>query len=100
VYQTGLRVGSSIGVPLAMTLYFIGLADTSGDVPAAVSMGMTATTAIYAVALLVTLASAVFLGSHSTSVTPAGRLSTVRVRRSVDDDVPAAATPSGKGGQE
>jgi MFS family permease len=71
VYQTGLRVGSSIGVPLAMTLYFIGLAGTD-DVPTAVSMGMSVTTSIFAVALLVTLASAVFLGKQSISPTLVG----------------------------
>jgi hypothetical protein len=91
VYQTGLRVGSSIGVPLAMTLYFIGLADTSGNVPTAVSIGMTGTTSIFAVALLVTLASAVFLGTHSTSVMPAGQHSAVLSGSASTDRVRASA---------
>ena len=101
VYQTGLRVGSSIGVPLAMTLYFIGLAGTSGDVPTAVSMGMTTTTSIFAVALLVTLASAVLLGKQSISPTPVGHrgsahsapLATDPVPASAHDDAPRRAAP-------
>jgi hypothetical protein len=91
VYQTSLRVGSSIGVPLAMTLYFIGLADTSGNVPTAVSMGMTVTTSIFMVALLVTLTSAVFLGTHSTSGKPAGHRSAVPAGSASTDRVRALA---------
>jgi EmrB/QacA subfamily drug resistance transporter len=91
VYQTSLRVGSSIGVPLAMTLYFIGVADTSGNVPTAVSMGMTVTTSIFMVALLVTLTSAVFLGTHSTSGKPAGHRSAVPAGSASTDRVRALA---------
>ncbi|MFJ6569853.1 MFS transporter [Streptomyces sp. NPDC091292] len=64
VYQTGLRVGSSIGVPLAMTLYFSTLQEHRGDVAVAVGQGLTVTTVIFAVALLVSLASVLLFGRH------------------------------------
>jgi EmrB/QacA subfamily drug resistance transporter len=98
VYQTGLRVGSSIGVPLAMTLYFIGLADTAGNVPTAISMGMTVTTSIFAVALLVTLASAVLLGTGDISPKSGGRHAQVHSSGGPADRVPASGRdiPSGR----
>ncbi|WP_405791625.1 MFS transporter [Streptomyces sp. NBC_01506] len=71
VYQTGLRVGSSIGVPLAMTLYFSGLTENRGDVPVAVGQGMTVTTMIFGVALVVSLVSVLLLGRHSAATAPA-----------------------------
>jgi hypothetical protein len=77
--------------PSIFALYFIGLADTSGNVPTAVSIGMTGTTSIFAVALLVTLASAVFLGAHSTSVMPAGQHSAVLSGSASTDRVRASA---------
>ncbi|MFF2846803.1 MFS transporter [Streptomyces sp. NPDC058001] len=70
VYQTGLRVGSSIGVPLAMTLYFSTLQAHRGDVAVAVGRGLTATTAIFGVALLVSLTSVLLFGRQATSNEP------------------------------
>jgi hypothetical protein len=52
---------------------------------------MTGTTSIFAVALLVTLASAVFLRTHSTSVMPAGQHSAVLSGSASTDRVRASA---------
>ena len=55
LYQTGMKIGTSVGTALASALFFNELATTHGSFATAASVGMTASAALAAVAFLVAL---------------------------------------------
>jgi EmrB/QacA subfamily drug resistance transporter len=55
LYQTGMKVGTSVGTALASALFFNELATTHGSFATAASVGMTASAALAGVAFLVAL---------------------------------------------
>jgi MFS family permease len=55
VYQTGMRLGSSVGVPLAIALYSSGLHTTHGNVFTASALGLVGSAALTGLALVVRL---------------------------------------------
>lgn len=56
VYQTGMRLGSSIGLPLVIALYSSGLHNSHGDVFTASAIGLLGSAALAGFALIVRLA--------------------------------------------
>jgi predicted MFS family arabinose efflux permease len=55
VYQTGMKIGTSLGTALASSLYFSALLTTPNDFPAAARTGLLGAAALAAVAFLVAL---------------------------------------------
>ncbi|MFB7496448.1 MFS transporter [Streptomyces sp. NPDC056161] len=55
VYQVAMRVGQSMGTPLALTLYSTGLSHWHGDVFKAASFGMTSSAVLIGLAVVVRL---------------------------------------------
>ncbi|MFD5079960.1 MFS transporter [Streptomyces sp. NPDC058371] len=55
VYQTGMKIGTSLGTALASSLYFSALLATPNDFPAAARAGLLGAAALAAVAFLVAL---------------------------------------------
>ncbi|MFE4669004.1 MFS transporter [Streptomyces sp. NPDC056716] len=55
VYQTGMKIGTSLGTALASSLYFSRLASTHGDFAAAARLGLLGTAGLAAVAFVVAL---------------------------------------------
>jgi len=55
VYQTGMKIGTSLGVALSSSLYFSELVATHGDFAAAAELGFATAAALAAVAFLIAL---------------------------------------------
>ncbi|MFE2431805.1 MFS transporter [Streptomyces sp. NPDC059373] len=55
VYQTGMKIGTSLGVALSSSLYFSELAASHGDFAAAAQIGLAAAAALAAAAFLIAL---------------------------------------------
>ncbi|MEV7344330.1 MFS transporter [Streptomyces sp. NPDC093544] len=66
IYQTGMKIGTSLGTALATSLYFSEIASTHGDFAAAARVGLIGGAALAAVAFLVALPGLTLGGRRST----------------------------------
>ncbi|MER5791433.1 MFS transporter [Streptomyces sp. NPDC001980] len=69
VYQTGMKIGTSLGTALASSLYFSQLLATHGDFPAAARVGLLGAAGLAAVAFVVALPGLTLRGRQDTAPT-------------------------------